>query len=62
MSRILFALILTGIGIFYFNTFFQEKNEHKFFNIMIIIMGVLVAIAIIVMWVVLIIQLIGGTI
>lgn len=60
MNKILFALVLTGIGIFYFNTFLQEKSEYKFFNIMIIIMGVLVAIAIIVMWVALIIQLIGG--
>lgn len=61
MNKILFALVITGIGIFYFNTFLQEKSEYKFFNIMIIIMGVLAAIAIIVMWVVLIIQLIGGT-
>lgn len=61
MNRILFALILTAIGVFFFNTFLREKSENKFFNIVIIIMGVLVAIAIIVMWVALIARLIGGT-
>lgn len=61
MSRILFALILTAIGVFFFNTFLREKSENKFFNIVIIIMGVLVAVALIAMWVVLIARLIGGT-
>ena len=61
MNRILLALILTGIGFFFFNTFLQERSEYKFFNIMIIIMGILAAIAIIVMWIVLIVRLIGGT-
>lgn len=61
MNRILFALVLTGIGFFFFNTFLREKSENKFFNIVIIIMGVLVAVALIAMWVVLIARLIGGT-
>ena len=61
MSRILFALILTGIGIFFFNTFLHEKSEHKLFDIMIAFMCILVAVALITMWIVLIVQLIGGT-
>ena len=60
MNRILLALVLTGIGFFFFNTFLREKSENKFFNIVIIIMGVLVAVALIAMWVVLIARLIGG--
>lgn len=61
MSRILFALILTGIGIFYFNTFLSEKSESKLFDIMIAFMCILVAVALITMWIALIVQLIGGT-
>lgn len=61
MNRILFALVLTGIGFFFFNTFFHEKSENKFFNIGITFICILVAVALITMWVALIIQLIGGT-
>lgn len=60
MSRILFALILTGIGFFFFNTFLHEKNESKLFDIMIAFMCILIAVALITMWVVLIARLIGG--
>lgn len=60
MNKILFALVLTGIGFFFFNTFLHEKNENKLFNIMTAFMCILVAVALITMWVVLIIQLIGG--
>lgn len=61
MNRILLALVLTGISIFFFNTFLHEKSENKFFNIGITFMCILVAVAIITMWVALIIRLIGGT-
>lgn len=61
MNRILFALVLTGIGFFFFNTFLHEKSENKLFDIMTAFMGILVAVALITMWVVLIIQLIRGT-
>lgn len=61
MSRILFALILTGIGIFFFHTFLPEKDENKFFDVGITFMCILIAVALITMWVALIIQLIGGT-
>lgn len=61
MSRILFALILTAIGIFFFNTFLHEKSESKLFDIMTTFMCILVAVALITMWVVLIARLIGGT-
>lgn len=61
MSRILFALILTGIGIFYFNTFLPEKSESKLFDIMTAFMCIFVEVALITMWVVLIVRLIGGT-
>ena len=60
MNRILLALVLTGIGFFFFNTFLHEKSESKFFNIGIIFMCILVVVALITMWVALIIQLIGG--
>ena len=60
MNRILLALVLTGIGFFFFNTFLHEKSESKFFNIGITFMCILVAVALITMWVALIIQLIGG--
>lgn len=61
MNRILFALVLTGIGFFFFNTFLHEKSENKLFDIMTVFICILVAVALITMWVVLIIQLIGGT-
>lgn len=61
MNRIFLALILTAISIFYFDTFLHEKHESKFFNIVIIIVSILVAIAIIAVWIVLIGRLIGGT-
>lgn len=61
MNKILFALVLTGIGFFFFNTFLHEKGENKFFNVGIAFMCILVAVALITMWVALIIQLIGGT-
>lgn len=61
MNKILFALVLTGIGFFFFNTFLHEKSENKLFDIMTAFMCILVAVALITMWVVLIIQLIGGT-
>ena len=60
MSRILFALILTGIGFFFFNTFLHEKNGNEFFDVGIAFMCILVAVALITMWVALIIRLIGG--
>ena len=60
MNRILFALILTGIGFFFFNTFLHEKSESKLFDIMIAFMCILIAVALITMWVVLIARLIGG--
>ena len=60
MNKILFALVLTGIGFFFFNTFLHEKSESKFFNIGITFICILVAVALITMWVALIIQLIGG--
>lgn len=60
MNRILLALVLTGIGFFFFNTFLHEKSESKFFNIGITFICILVAVALITMWVALIIQLIGG--
>lgn len=60
MNRILFALILTGIGFFFFNTFLHEKSESKLFDIMITFMCILIAVALITMWVVLIARLIGG--
>lgn len=61
MNKILLALVLTGIGFFFFNTFLHEKSESKLFDIMIAFMCILVAVALITMWVVLIVQLIGGT-
>lgn len=60
MNKILFALVLTGIGIFFFNTFLHEKSESKLFDIMIAFMCILITVALITMWVVLIIRLIGG--
>lgn len=60
MSRILFALVLTAISFFFFNTFLHEKSESKLFNIMIAFMYILIAVALITMWVVLIARLIGG--
>lgn len=61
MNKILFALVLTSIGFFFFNTFLHEKSENKLFDIMTAFMCILVAVALITMWVALIIQLIGGT-
>ena len=60
MNKILFALILTAIGFFFFNTFLHEKSESKLFDIMIAFMCILIAVALITMWVVLIARLIGG--
>lgn len=60
MNKILLALVLTGIGIFFFNTFLHEKSKSKLFDIMIAFMCILVAVALITMWVVLIARLIGG--
>lgn len=60
MNRILFALVLTGIGFFFFNTFLHEKSGNKLFDIMTAFMCILVAVALITMWVVLIARLIGG--
>lgn len=49
MNKILFALVLTGIGFFFFNTFLHEKSENKLFDIMTAFMGILVAVALITM-------------
>jgi hypothetical protein len=61
MNKILFALVLTSISFFFFNTFLHEKSESKLFDIMTAFMCILVAVALITMWIVLIVQLIGGT-
>lgn len=61
MNRILFALVFTGIGFFFFNTFLHEKGENKLFDIMTAFMCILITVALITMWVVLIARLIGGT-